>query len=425
MADGQSPVEATTADAATGGNFRAFRNHNYRIWAGGAVVSNVGVWMQRTAQDWLVLTVLTHNDASAVGVVMALQFGPQFLLLPWTGAAADQFDRRKLIMATQAVMGVLALALGALTISGQVQLWHVWIFALLFGCASAFDAPVRQTFVADLVGDDDLPNAVGWNSTSFNAARMIGPAVAGVCIAAIGTGWAFVANGVSYFAVLASLALLRRSELKPSLPAKRKRGALVEGFRYVMGRRDLTIILVMLFVIGTFGFNFPIFISTMAVNVFHASAHEFGLLSSLMAIGSVGGALMATGRRAPGLSVLAVGAGVFALGCGLGAIAPTYWTFGAALILIGLASMTMTTVSSTLLQLSTEPSMRGRVMALRLAVIMGTTPLGAPIVGWVANTMGPRWALAVGAASGLVTAAIGWAYLRRAAASTKTSARPL
>jgi MFS family permease len=415
MADDQSSAEVSIPDAAKGGAFRAFRNHNYRIWAGGAAVSNVGAWMQRTAQDWLVLTALTRNDASAVGVVMALQFGPQFLLLPWTGVAADQFDRRKLIMATQAVMGVLALALGVLTISGRVELWHVQVFALLFGCASAFDTPVRQTFVADLVGDEDLPNAVAWNSTSFNGARLVGPAVAGVCIAAIGTGWAFIANGVSFLAVLASLALLRRSELKPSLPAKRQRGALVEGVRCVARRRDLTIILVMLFVIGTFGFNFPIFISTMAVNVFHVSAHEFGLLSSLMAVGAVGGALLATGRRAQGLPVLAAGAAVFALGCAFGAIAPGYWTFGAALILMGFASMSMTTVSSTVLQLSSEPSMRGRVMALRLAVIMGTTPLGAPIVGWVADNLGPRWALGVGAAAGLVTAAIGWAYLRRAA----------
>jgi MFS family permease len=411
MADGQSPVEAATAE---GGVFRAFRNHNYRIWAGGAAVSNIGAWMQRTAQDWLVLTALTRNDASAVGIVMALQFGPQFLLLPWTGAAADQFDRRKLIMATQAAMGVLALALGVLTISGRVELWHVQVFAFLFGCASAFDTPVRQTFVADLVGDEDLPNAVGWNSTSFNGARLVGPAVAGLCIAAIGTGWAFIANGVSYLAVLASLAMLRRSELRPSPLVKRQPGALLEGVRYVMRRRDLTIVLVMLFVIGTFGFNFPIFVSTMAVNVFHVSAHEFGLLSSMMAVGAVGGALLATGRRAPGVSILAIGAAVFALGCGLGAVAPGYWMFGAALVLMGFASMTMTTMSSTFLQLTTEPAMRGRVMALRLAVIMGTTPLGAPIVGWVADNLGPRWSLGVGAAAGLVTAAIGWAYLRRA-----------
>ena len=396
-------------------SFRAFGYHNYRIWAGGAVVSNVGTWMQRTAQDWLVLTTLTRNDASAVGVVMALQFGPQLLLLPWTGAAADRFNRRKLLMATQAVMGVLALALGLLTISGQARLWHVQVFAFLFGCASAFDSPARQVFVADLVRDEDLPNAVAWNSTSFNAARMVGPAVAGLCIAAIGTGWAFVANGVSFLAVLASLALLRRSELTASGKARRRSGGLVEGLAYVAKRPDLSIILVMLFVIGTFGFNFAIFISTMAVSVFHAGAHQFGFLSSFMAVGTVIGALLATGRNAPRFSLLANSAAVFGLGCALGALAPDYWVFAFSLALVGVATMTLTNVSSSLMQLSTEPSMRGRVMAFRLAVVLGTTPLGAPVVGWVANNLGPRWALGLGAASGVVTAAIGWAYLQKIA----------
>jgi MFS family permease len=409
-------AELPNTGALPGGtSFRAFGYHNYRIWAGGAVVSNIGTWMQRTAQDWLVLTTLTHNDATAVGVVMALQFGPQLLLLPWTGAAADRFDRRKLLMATQAVMGVLALALGLLTISGLARLWHVQVFAFLFGCASAFDSPARQVFVADLVRDEDLPNAVAWNSTSFNAARMVGPAVAGLCIAVIGTGWAFIANGASFLAVLASLALLRKSELTSSGKAKRRSGGLVEGLSYVAKRPDLTIILVMLFVIGTFGFNFAIFISTMAVSVFHAGAHQFGFLSSFMAVGTVIGALLATGRKAPRFSLLANSAAVFGLGCALGAVSPDYWVFAFSLALVGVATMTLTNVSSSLMQLSTEPSMRGRVMAFRLAVVLGTTPLGAPIVGWVANNLGPRWALGLGAASGVVTAAIGWAYLKRLA----------
>src|SRR5579862_2019765 len=177
------------------GAFRALSIFNFRVWSAGALVSNIGTWVQRTAQDWLVLTQLTHHDASAVGLVMALQFGPQLLLLPWTGFAADHFNQRKLLIATQASMGVLALALGVLTVTGLVQLWHVYVFAFLFGSAAAFDAPVRQTFVAELVGDEDLHNAVAINSTSFNAARMIGPAVSGVIISAISTGWAFLING--------------------------------------------------------------------------------------------------------------------------------------------------------------------------------------------------------------------------------------
>jgi len=389
---------------APAGVFRSLRNSNYRIWAAGALVSNVGTWMQRTAQDWLVLTQLTHHDASAVGTVMALQFGPQLLLLPWTGFAADHYNQRKLLMATQATMGVLALALGLLTITGGVQLWHVDVFAFLSGCASAFDAPVRQIFVTELVGDADLPNAIALNSTSFNAARMIGPAVAGLVIASVGTGWAFLLNGASFIAVLASLFLLRLSGLHANARAFRTRGSLTEGWRYVWSRPDLRAILAMLFLIGTFGLNFPIFISTMAVNVLHADARGYGLLSSTMAIGTISGALLAAGRDRPGFNSLLIGSAVFGLGCALAAIAPNYWLFAGALVVIGVAALTFTNATNSLMQLTTEPAMRGRVMALRVAIALGGTPLGAPMVGWVANHWGPRQALGVGAASGVAAA---------------------
>jgi MFS family permease len=393
-------------NAAATGVFRSLRNFNYRIWAAGALVSNVGTWMQRTAQDWLVLTQLTHHDASAVGTVMALQFGPQLLLLPWTGFAADHYNQRKLLMATQAAMGILALALGLLTVTGSVQLWHVYVFAFLSGCASAFDAPVRQTFVAELVGDAELPNAVALNSTSFNAARMIGPAVAGLVIASVGTGWAFLINGASFVAVLASLFLLRVSGLHANARAHRTKGSLTEGLRYVWSRPDLKAILVMLFLIGTFGLNFPIFISTMAVSVFHADARGYGLLSSIMAIGTLSGALLAAGRDRPRFMSLLIGAAIFGLGCTLAAIAPGYWLFAGALVVIGVAALTFANATNSLMQLTTEPAMRGRVMALRVAIALGGTPIGAPIVGWVADHWGPRWSLAVGAASGFAAAVV-------------------
>jgi MFS family permease len=388
------------------GVFRSLRSFNYRVWVAGAFVSNVGTWVQRTAQDWLVLTQLTHHDASAIGLVMALQFGPQFLLLPWTGFAADHFNQRKMLIVTQATMGALALALGALTIAGIVQLWEVYIFAFLSGSAAAFDAPVRQTFVAELVGDKDLHNAVALNSTSFNAARMIGPAVSGMVIAAIGTGWAFLINGASFTAVLVSLAFLRVAELRPNARAHRAKGSFTEGFRYVWGRPDLRAILVMLFLIGTFGLNFPIFISTMAVNVFHANARGYGPLSSIMAIGTVAGALLGAGRDKPRFGLLLVGAAVFGIGCILAAIAPGYWFCAGALVVIGVAALTLTNTTNSLMQLTTEPAMRGRVMALRVGMALGGTPIGAPIVGWVANHYGPRWALGVGAASGLAAAIV-------------------
>lgn len=398
--------------------FRAFsslRIFNYRLWAGGAMVSNIGTWMQRTAQDWLVLTQLTHHDASAVGMVMALQFGPQALLLPWTGWAADHFDQRKLLMVTQGTMGVLALALGALTVSGGIQLWQVYVFAFLFGCASAFDGPVRQTFVGTLVGDADLPNAVALNSTSFNAGRMIGPAVAGLVIGSVGTGWAFLINGASFAAVLASMAMFRVSELHVRARAGRVRKGIGDGFRYAWSRPDLKAILLMLFLIGTFGLNFPIFISTMAVRVFHTDARGYGLLSSVMAIGTLSGALLAAGRARPQFTTLLVGAAIFGIGCTLAAIAPGYWLFAAALVVIGVSALTFTNTSNSLMQLSTEPAMRGRVMALRLAIALGGTPIGAPIVGWVANNVGPRWALGIGALAGFAAAATGLFALSRLA----------
>lgn len=403
----------TSLSTPASGVFRSLRVFNYRLWAVGSLVSNVGTWMQRTAQDWLVLTQLTHHNASAVGTVMALQFGPQLLLLPWTGVAADRYNQRKLLMATQATSGVLALILGLLTVTGFVQLWHVYLLAFLSGCASAFDAPVRQTFVAELVGDGDLPNAVALNSTSFNAGRMVGPAAAGMAIATIGTGWAFLANGLSFIAVLASLFFLRKSELRPNARARRSQGGFVEAIRYVRARPDLKAMLVMLFLIGTFGLNFPIFISTMAASVFHSDARGYGVLSSMMAIGTMSGALFAAGRKRPEFKSLLIGAAMFGLGCTLAAIASGYWLFAAALVITGMAALTFTNTSNSLMQLSTEPAMRGRVMALRVAIALGGTPIGAPIVGWVADHLGPRWSLGVGALSGLLAAAVAVYVMRR------------
>jgi MFS family permease len=405
------------------GTFRSLEGYNYRVWAAGSLVSNVGSWMQRTAQDWIVLTELTHRNATAVGIVMGLQFGPQILLLPLTGFAADHLDRRKVLFCTQAAMGLLALGLGLLAVTGLVQLWHVYVFAFLLGCAAAFDSPARQTFVAELVEERYLPNAVALNSTSFNAARMIGPAIAGGLIAGVGSGWVFLINAFSFVAVLCSLALLRTEELKPSHRAVPARGSFVEGLRYVWRRPDLKVILFMLFLVGTFGLNFPIFISTMSVSVFHAGASQYGLLSSMMAAGSVAGALMAAARARPGIPVLLAGAATFGVGCAVAAMMPNYLAFGIVLFVIGLAAQTFTTSTNAIVQTSTEPGMRGRVIAILLAIALGGTPVGAPIIGWIADSFGPRWALGAGAAAGLLAAAVAIVYLARRRAA-KVGAGP-
>jgi MFS family permease len=386
--------------------FRALENFNFRLWTADGLVSNIGTWMQRVAQDWIVLTQLTHHNATALGIVTGLQFAPQLLLLPWSGLAADRFNQRKLLMLTQASMGVLATSLGTLTISGHVRLWHVYVFAFVFGAAAALDAPVRQTFVGELVGDEHLHNAVALNSTSSVAGQMIGPAVAGLVIAKIGTGWAFLLNGLSFGAVLLSMALLRIQELRTSARASRAPGGFIEGLRYVWARPDLRSILVMLFLIGAFGMNFPIFISTMAVNVFHADARGFGLLSSIMAIGTISGALLAAGRDKSEFGTLLLGTGVFGIGCTLAAFSAGYWWFAAALVVIGVAFLTFTNATNSMMQLSTKPTMRGRVMATRVGVGLGGAAMGAPIVGWVANHFGPRWSLGIAAVSAFLAALV-------------------
>ena len=395
------------------GTFRSLRIFNYRLWAGGALVSNIGTWMQRTAQDWIVLTQLTHHNATAVGVVMALQFGPQVLLLPLTGYAADRFDRRRLLILTQAMMGALALGLGLLTVFGAVQLWQVFVFAGLLGCVTAFDAPARQTFVSELVGEADLSNAVALNSTSFNAARLIGPAIAGALIAALGSGIVFLINAASFGAVIVSLNALRVDELRRSKTPNRANRGLAEGLGYVWKHVDIRVILIMVFLVGAFGLNFAVFIATMSVTVFHVGAEKFGLLASIMAIGSVSGALMSARRQKPRLTILIIAAAILSAGFMLAALMPNYWLFGVALIVVGASAQTFTTTAISTVQLSTDPLVRGRVMAILLAIALGGAPIGGPIVGWVADTFGARWALGLGAAGGCAAALVGIGYLSK------------
>jgi MFS family permease len=392
--------------------FRSLRVRNYRLYAGGQLVSLTGTWMQRVAQDWLVLELT--NSGTALGIVTALQFLPSLLFGLWGGLLADRYDKRKLLLATQTGLALVALILGVLDVTGIVRYWQVLVLALALGLVSAIDSPVRQSFVVEMVGPDDLTNAVGLNSTIFNSARILGPAVAGVMITAIGTGWAFVANGISSIAVLTGLALMRPAELRPSPAIDRIRGQLRAGLHYVRQRQDLLLTMVMVFVVGTFGLNFQITTALLAKQVFHRSATGYGLLSTALAVGACVGAVLATRRRTrPSLLFLLLAAMAFGLLEILAGSMPGFGATALMLVLVGLAMLTFTTAANSSVQLGVEATMRGRVMALYLMCFLGGTPVGAPIVGWVATTVGARWGM-IGGGLVCMAMAVGMAlYLVR------------
>ncbi|AEG45289.1 MFS transporter [Isoptericola variabilis] len=385
--------------------FSSLRYRNYRIWFAAALVANIGTWMQRIAQDWIVLTELTDNSGVAVGVTTALQFLPFLVLSPWAGLLADRLPRRRLLMATQGGMGVLALGLGALVLSGHAELWHVYGFALLLGVVSALDNPVRQTFVAEMVPAEKLSNAVGLNSASFNAARLVGPGIAGLLIAAVGAGWVFLINGFTFGATIIALALMRTRELRTLPSAPRAKGQIREGVRYVRGRTDIVVIMVVMAVVSTFGLNFQLTSAMMARVEFGKGAGEYGILGSVLAIGSLTGALLAARRDRPRVRLVIGSAFAFAVATAVMALMPTYETYMLACIPVGLASLTMMTAANSTIQTSTDPLVRGRVMALYMMVFLGATPVGSPFVGWVGETLGPRWAILVGSIATFVVAA--------------------
>jgi len=386
---------------------------NYRWWFLGALVSNIGTWMQRIAQDWLVFNDLSHEDSTAMGIVMALQFLPQLFLAPYAGLLADRSDRRKVLFLTQGAMAVLAALLGVLVISGSAQLWQVYVFALLLGIVTAIDSPVRQTFVSNLVQDRDLPNAVALNSMSFNSARLIGPAIAGLLVAAVGSGPVFLINTVTFLAMIGAIVAIDTTRLRPMPRVSRASSRLRDGFAYVRSRPDILIVMVGAFLVGTFGMNSAINIAAMATSEFGYGANQFGFLTSAMAIGSVSGTLMAAKRERPRLRFIFGAAGLFGLTCLAAAASPNVVVFAVILIPMGLASLTFITSANAYVQVSTEPHMRGRVMSIYMAVFMGGTPIGAPVVGRINDLWGARWGLGVAVAAGLATALLGFLWYWR------------
>ncbi|MBW8702650.1 hypothetical protein MBT84_23930 [Streptomyces sp. MBT84] len=388
------------AEPARSSMFSSLRVRNYRLFFLGQVVSNTGTWMQRIAQDWLVLSLT--GSSTAVGVTTALQFLPMLLFGLYGGVLVDRLPKRRTLLVTQSAMGATGLVLAFLTLTGHVQVWHVYLAAFAVGLATVVDNPARQSFVSEMVAPGQLQNAVSLNSANFQSARLVGPAVAGVLITGVGTGWAFLLNGVSFLAPISGLLLMRARELHVVERAPRGKGQLREGLRYVAGRPELIWPIVLVGFIGTFGFNFPVWLSAYADHVFHAGAGAYSLFNTLMALGSLTGALLAARRGTAPLRLLIAAAAAFGVLEVVAAVAPSLWLFALLMVPIGICGLTVNVTANTTVQMGTDPAMRGRVMALFMMVFMGGTPLGAPVVGWITDAYGARIGFAVG---GLISAA--------------------
>ena len=403
--------------------FRALSVRNYRLYFTGQVLSNAGTWMQRVAQDWLVLD-LSGSSGIALGITTGLQFLPYLLFSLWGGALADRFDRRRLLVITQASMGVLALVLGIIALSGDATVHLVYLLAFSLGVAAAIDNPARVAFVNEIVGPESLHNAIALNSASFNLARLGGPALAGVMVAWIGSGWVFIANAASFGVTIVALLLMRVNELHPQI---RQKGAvkLVQGLRYVRARRDLILVLCLLFGVASFGLNLQMTMALMARLQFRLGAAEFGVMSTALACGALLGSLLAARRQRATLKLVAGSAVLFSAVEIVVGFAPTYLTMLALLPVAGVLSMTFTTSAQSFLQAESDSWVRGRVMGIYTLVFFGGTPVGAPIIGWAADLFGPRSGLVGGGLGALVWTMIALLiYLKVRGKSTPDTEHP-
>ncbi len=373
----------------------SLRFHNYLLFFLGSLVSNLGAWMARVAQDWLVLTELTNHSGTALGLTTALQFLPVALLAPTAGVIADRLPKRYILLGTQSGLALTQLMLWAFVASGQAQLWQVYVLVTIQGVFAAFDNPARQAFVSEMVPERYITNAVGLNSTSFNSARLLGPGLAGLLIAAFGVAPALFINAVSFAGPIVALLFMRPSELTPA-PVVRDKGALREGFAYVRRHPDMMLIMFVVFMLGTFGMNFQITNALMATEVFHKGPGEYGLLGSIMAVGTLAAAILAARRARPRLRILLGSLGGFAVFTTVLALSPSYWLYAVLLVPVGLCALTVFTASNSTIQLSSDPEMRGRVLSLYLAIQIVGTPVGAPLIGWIGEVFGARWTLLVG-----------------------------
>ncbi|AZI57632.1 MFS transporter [Nakamurella antarctica] len=388
--------------------FASLKVRNYRLYYSGQAVSNIGTWMQRIAQDWLVLELT--NSPFAVGVTTVMQFAPTMVLGLWGGVLADRYPKRTLLMWSQAAMGVMAGIIAVLTLTQNISVAAIYATALGTGFATVFNNPARQAFVNELVGPSLLANAIALNSALFQAARLLGPALAGLLITAVGSGWAFAFNAVSYIPSVGVLLLMRRSELYPSKAIPRRAGQQIEGLRYVAKTPALRWPIVLALFTGIFGTNLAVMLTAYTKNVFHSGAGVYGLLNSAVAVGAVVGAVAAAGRRAPRMRALFVACGLFGLVNIAAGLTPWLWAFMAVLIVLGFCSTTLMTMTNTSVQLAADPQFRGRVLSLFGLVLLGSTPVGSVMLGAITEVWGPAAAM-ISAGSVLVAAAVVLAWL--------------
>ena len=395
--------EASEIEPIRLGTFRSLRHRNYRLFFISSTVTNIGTWVQRIAQDWLVLQ-LTHSGID-LGFVTGLQFLPALFLSLQGGAIADRFDKRKVLIFTNIAGGLFAFILGVLAITGNVHRWHVYLLAFLLGIASAIDAPVRQSFVAELVGRGDLPNAVSLNSANFNIGRLIGPALSGLLITAFGTGPSFLINAASFFVIIGALVMMKNEELIRIDVGDRSKVTIADGIRYVRARTDLKAVIFVVGVMATFGLNFQITTAMMATRVFHLGAAAFGILSAAVALGSLIGALVAARlERTPTAAFVLRSALIFGVVETVASLMPTFLTFVLILPLCGVMTLTTLIAANSTMQLRSTPQNRGRVMGIYLMIFLGGAPIGSPVVGWIAQTISPRFALAMGGVISILAA---------------------
>jgi MFS family permease len=391
--------------------FAALAVPNYRRYFIGQATSLIGTWMQMAAQSWLVLSLT--GSATALGVIVALQTLPVLLLAPYGGVIADRVDKRRLMIVLQSAMGLQAVILGVLTITGVVQLWEIGVLAVVLGLNNAFEAPARQAFVLEMVGPDTLRNAVSLNAVQVNVARAVGPAVAGVLIATAGLGECFLINAASFVAVVASLLSMERSALRPTPPMPRAAGQLREGLRYAAATPEIAVPLVMMGLIGALGYEFQVSLPVMARQAMHTGAAGYGFMTAAMGLGAIVGGLVVAARGHTGLRPVTLAALAFGIAFVLAALAPSLPVELIALALVGGASVSFMSTGNSTLQLASDPAMRGRVMALWFVALQGSTPIGGPLVGAIISLAGARTGLGVGALACLLAAALGLTVQRR------------